>query len=84
MVQIVANFQPFTMSQQILVYEGNNIIDSLSVDSDDVINVIKGLKNKYSADEINLVGNTDYLSKFQKDLSTDFDMTKIKIIQRGI
>lgn len=84
MVQIVANFQPFTMSQQILVYEGNNIIDSFSVDSNDVINTIKGLKNKYNADEINLVGNTDYLSKFQKDLSTDFDMTKIKIIQRGI
>lgn len=84
MVQIVANFQPFTMSQQILVYEGNNIIDSFSVDSNDVINTIKGLKNKYNADEINLVGNTDYLSKFQKDLSIDFDMTKIKIIQRGI
>lgn len=82
MIQIVADLQPFQVAQKISVYQDNEEIETISSTIENLIPAIKGVKNKYSADSINLIGNTQYLTKFQKDLSTDFDITKINIIQR--
>lgn len=82
MIQIIADIQPFQIIQKVSVYQDGNEIDTAQTDIDKLVPVIKGLKNKYNIDNINLIGGNQYLSKFKKDLSTDFDITKINIITR--
>lgn len=82
MVQIITNFNLFTEKQKVLVYSNGDIIDDVDVNIDDLVNVIKGFKNKYGAEDITLIGDNNYLSKFKRDLSTDFSATKINIVQR--
>ena len=82
MIQIIADIQPFQIMQKVSVYQDGNEIDTAHTDIDKLVPVIKGLKNKYNIDNINLIGGNQYLSKFKKDLSTDFDTTKINIITK--
>lgn len=82
MIQIIANIQPFQIMQKVSVYQDGNEIDAAQTSIDKLVPVIKGLKNKYNIDHINLIGGNQYLSKFKKDLSTDFDITKINIITK--
>ena len=82
MVRIIADFQPFARDQKITVYSDGNIIEEVKVTIDSVTNSLKGLRNKYEAAEIDLIGNSGYLSKFQKELNSDFSSTKVNIIQR--
>lgn len=82
MVRIIADFQPFARDQKITVYSDGNIIEEVKVTIDNVTNSLKGLRNKYEAVEIDLIGNSGYLSKFQKELNSDFSSTKVNIIQR--
>ena len=82
MVQIITNFNLFTEKQKVLVYSNGDIIDDVDVNVDDLVNVIKGFKNKYGAEDITLIGDNNYLSKFKRDLSIDFSATKINIVQR--
>ena len=82
MIQIIADIQPFQIMQKVSVYQDGNEIDTAHTDIDKLVPVIKGLKNKYNIDNINLIGGNQYLSKFKKDLSTDFDITKINIITK--
>ena len=82
MIQIIADIQSFQIMQKVSVYQDGNEIDTAHTDIDKLVTVIKGLKNKYNIDNINLIGGNQYLSKFKKDLSTDFDITKINIITK--
>lgn len=82
MIQIIADIQPFQIMQKVSVYQDGNEIDAAQTNIDKLIPVIKGLKNKYNIDNISLIGGNQYLSKFKKDLSTDFDITKINIITK--
>ena len=82
MIQIIADIQPFQIMQKVSVYQDGNEIDTAHTDIDKLVPVIKGLKNKYNIDCINLIGGNQYLSKFKKDLSIDFDITKINIITK--
>ena len=82
MIQIIADIQPFQIMQKVSVYQDGNEIDAAQTNIDKLVPVIKGLKNKYNIDNISLIGGNQYLSKFKKDLSTDFDITKINIITK--
>ena len=82
MIQIIADIQPFQIMQKVSVYQDGNEIDAAQTSIDKLVPVIKGLKNKYNIDNISLIGGNQYLSKFKKDLSTDFDITKINIITK--
>lgn len=80
MSKIVANFTSFTLNHKISVYQDDDIIEEVKAMADEMPTIIKGLKTKYDVDEINLIGNSEYLKKIQEKLSTEFSQTDIKII----
>lgn len=80
MSKIVANFTSFTRDHKVVVYQDGDIIEEIKVMTEDMPSVIKGLKTKYSVEEIDLVGNPSYLKKIQEKLGTDFSQTEIKVI----
>ena len=79
MAQVSIKIRPFTAYQTIFI-NNNGENSEISVKMDEVSKTIKGLKSKYNIEAINLIGNKDYLLQFQKELSTDFDLSKINII----
>lgn len=80
MAQISVKIRPFTTYQTIFVSDNGENIE-INAKIDEVSKTIKGLKSKYDIEAINLIGNKDYLLQFQKELTTDFDIAKINIIQ---
>lgn len=84
MGHIIVNFQPFVVEQEILVYTNGECVYQAKVEIDRVPSVVKGLKNKFNIDKIDLCGNSQYLSRFKAELGSEFDNdeTEITIYQR--
>ena len=82
MIQIIADIRPFQLNQKISVYQDGAEIDSAKTNIENFVSVVRGFKNKYNADKVKLIGGNQFLKKFQKDLSTDFDIANIEIISR--
>lgn len=80
MCKIVASFTSFTHNHKIAIYQDGDIIEEVKAVSEDMPDIIKGLKTKYNVDEIDLIGNPDYLKKMKEKLSTEFSQVKIEII----
>lgn len=79
MVNIVINYRPFTLAQEIFVYDGKNCIESFQAPIDRISDIVSGLQNRYNIEQINLCGNQDYLSRFQAELSLKFANSNIEI-----
>ena len=79
MVNIVVNYRPFTLAQEIFVYDGKNCVESFQAPIDRISDIVSGLQNRYNIEQINLCGNQDYLSRFQAELSLKFANSNIEI-----
>lgn len=83
MTNIAINFQPFLKNQTIYTYSDGNLIEETSVTIDEMPAAVSALSNKFGADEIDLIGNQDYLARFKAELSTKFNNNvNINIIGR--
>ena len=79
MANIVVNYRPFTLAQEIFVYDGKNCIESLQAQIDGITDIVSGLQSRYNSEQINLCGNQDYLSRFKAELGLKFANSNIEI-----
>ena len=79
MANIVVNYRPFTLAQEIFVYEGKNCIESLQAPIDKIVDIVSGLQSRYNIEQINLCGNQDYLSRFKAELGLKFANSNVEI-----
>lgn len=82
MIQVVADIRHFTLMQNLIVYSDGDIIETVMAPLENVVDSIYGLTSKYSATEVKMIGNKDYLKKFKEDLGTKFSNLNIEIIER--
>ena len=84
MDRILVNYEPFTLKQEIIVYQNGAVSKITSATIDEVPSVIKGLCSEYGIEHIDLCGNDAYLSKFKTQMNTEFDCEpkEIDIIKR--
>ncbi|MGN0992856.1 MAG: hypothetical protein ACI4PE_02950 [Bacilli bacterium] len=60
MKKIVTMLQPFTINQNIIVYENGNKIDLIEVNMDNINEAILNLVEKYNIKQIDFVGAKQY------------------------
>ena len=79
MANIIINYRPFTLVQEIFVYNNGVCVELLQAPIDKIPDTVSGLQSRYNIEQINLCGNQDYLSRFQAELSLKFANSNIKI-----
>ena len=79
MANIVVNYRPFTLVQEIFVYDNGVCVELLEAPIDKISDIISGLQSRYNIEQINLCGNQDYLSRFQAELSLKFANSNVEI-----
>ena len=79
MANIVVNYRPFTLAQEIFVYDGKSCVESFQASIDRIPDIVSGLQSRYNIEQINLCGNQDYLSRFQAELGLKFANSNIEI-----
>jgi len=79
MANIVVNYRPFTLAQEIFVYDGKSCVESPQAPIDRIPDIVSGLQSRYNIEQINLCGNQDYLSRFQAELSLKFANSNVEI-----
>ena len=79
MANIIVNYRPFTLVQEIFVYDNGVCVELLQAPIDKIPDIISGLQSRYNIEQINLCGNQDYLSRFQAELSLKFANSNVEI-----
>lgn len=79
MANIVVNYRPFTLTQEIFVYDNGVCVELLQAPIDKISDIVSGLQSRYNIEQINLCGNQDYLSRFQAELSLKFANSNVEI-----
>lgn len=80
---IVAIFYPFEVEQEIMVYQHGECVSKMRPCLDDMVKTICSLNQQYHADRIDLCGVPSFVSKYVKELKSNFsDMPTIEIIPR--
>ena len=79
MANIIVNYRPFTITQEIFVYDNGVCVELLQTPIDKISDIVSGLQSRYNIEQINLCGNQDYLSRFQAELSLKFANSNIEI-----
>lgn len=83
MIKIVTILQPFTLQQNVYVYEDGNKLDAIQVNTDAVHETIANLVKQYNATEINFGGPAKYAkgigNKVKEKLLKDFSIDNIEI-----
>lgn len=68
-------FQPFVLEQVILVYQNGNLVDTRREQIDRIPSVLAELSSHYSLSNIQLIGNQDYLGRFQNEIRSTVPTT---------
>ena len=79
MANIIINYRPFTLEQEIFVYDNGVCVELLQAPIDKIPDTISGLQNRYNIEQINWCGNQDYSSRFQAELSLKFANSNVEI-----
>ena len=79
MANIVVNYRPFTLVQEIFVYDNGVCVELLQAPIDKIPDIISSLQSRYNIEQINLCGNQDYLSRFKAELSLKFANSNVEI-----
>ncbi len=75
MKKIVSVIRPFTLNQNIFVYEDGNKIDVVSVELEKIEDTIIETAKKYDVKEIQLIGSKKFSKGIQEKIETA-EMTK--------
>lgn len=79
MVNIIVNYRPFTVTQEIFIYDNGVCVELLQAPIDKIVDIVSGLQSRYNIEQINLCGNQDYLSRFKAELSLKFANSNVEI-----
>ena len=75
MKKIVTVIRPFTLNQNVFVYEDGNKIDVASTDLDNITDIIIEFATKYNAKEVQLIGSKNFSRGIKEKIETA-EMTK--------
>ena len=75
MKKIVSVIKPFTVQQNVFVYEDGNKIEVISTPLNDIQNTMVEIADKYNINEIELIGSKKY-SKGIENKIKEIEMTK--------
>ena len=74
-------FQPFVVEQVILIYQNGELIETRKETVDRISNVLSEMSGHYGLSNIQLIGNQDYLGRFQNEIRSKVPSTvKIDIL----
>ena len=83
MKKIVTMLQPFTINQNIIVYENGNKIDLIEVNMDNINEAILNLVEKYNIKQIDFVGAKQYAkgigNQLEKNELVKFGKSELEI-----
>ena len=80
---IVVMFHPFEIKQEVKIYQHGQCIDELYPCLDDTTKAIYTLSQEYHTDKIELCGNPSFVSKYVRELKSNFsEMPEIEIISK--
>ena len=79
MANIIVNYRPFTITQEIFIYDNGVCVELLQAPIDKISDIVSGLQSRYNIEQINLCGNQDYLSRFKAELSLKFANSNVEI-----
>lgn len=83
MKKIVSIIKPFTINQNIFVYEDGNKIDVISAPLADIQKILVSTATQYEITDIELIGSKKYLSgivnKVKEEEITQYNENKINI-----
>ena len=68
MKKIVSVIRPFTLKQNIFVYEDGNKIDVVSIEMDSIEDKLIDLAKQYEVKEIQLIGSKNYCSHIKETI----------------
>lgn len=74
MRKIVGIVRPFDMNQTFMVYEDGNKLDVVETTLENLNNTILGLADKYSVDNVNLIGPQKFLHGISNKLKEEFSL----------
>lgn len=82
MDSIVIMYQPFVVEQLVIVYNNGVVVETHRININEIADLIEKLTIQYSnVNSISLIGNQDYLIRYQKDLGLRVpDNVKINIV----
>ena len=79
MANIIVNYRPFTITQEIFIHANAVCVELLQAPIDKIPDTVSGLQSRYNIEQINLCGSQDYLSRFQAELSLKFANSNVEI-----
>ena len=56
MANIIVNYRPFTITQEIFVYDNGICVELLQAPIDKIPDTVNGLQSRYNIEQINLCG----------------------------
>ena len=80
MNNLIVNFHPFLVKQDILIYQDGACVKQDHITIEEVSEKVKEYCKIYNIDIVNLCGNKLYLNKFMKDIRTKFDNEDMAIM----
>lgn len=83
MKKIVSVIKPFTINQNIFIYEDGNKVDVISAPLTDIQNILIKTASQYEISEIELIGSKKYLNgianKVKEEEITQYNENKLNI-----
>lgn len=78
---VVIMYQPFVIEQMVIIYQNGEIIETKKVNIEEIPFLMRDYSSKYGISNINLIGNQDYLGRFQNEIKAKVPSTvKVNII----
>lgn len=75
---VVIMYQPFVMEQMVIVYQNGEIVDNRKETVERIPQLMRELSSQYGVSSISLIGNADYLGRFQNEIMSQVP-TSVKV-----
>lgn len=83
MEHIIVVFHPFEMEQEVMVYQHGECVKLVRPHLEDIAKTICNFNNQYHPDRIEMCGNPSFVTKYIKELKSNFsELPEIEIIPR--
>ena len=79
MNNLIVNFHPFLVKQDILIYQDGACVKQDHVTIEEVVDKVHEYCVKYDISVVNLCGNAEFVSRFSRNLHTRFENNNIEI-----
>ena len=76
---IIINFRPFVLKQQVLVYQNGECVKELHFLPNEIVDAVASLCKEYETPRVSLCGSKMYVSRYAERLNTKFNEMNLDI-----